>query len=53
MRVLTDRYLLVAGFSLVVGLIALTDSRLQVAAVVELVLAGCCTGASLRAPREV
>jgi hypothetical protein len=53
MRWLTDRYLLVAGFSLVVGLIALTDSHMQIVAVAELVLAGLCTGASLRAPRDV
>jgi hypothetical protein len=47
MHVLTDRYLLVAAFSLVVGLIALTDSRMQIFAVMELMLAGICTGASL------
>ena len=52
MRLLIDRYLLVAGFSLFVGLIALTDSRMQLFAVVELVLAGICTGASLRAPQD-
>jgi hypothetical protein len=52
MRWLVDRYLLVAGFSLFVGLIALTDSHMQMFAAMELVLAGICTGASLRAPQD-
>jgi hypothetical protein len=52
MRWLVDRYVLAAGFSLFVGLVALTDSRMQTAAIIELVLAGLCTGASLRAPQD-
>jgi hypothetical protein len=52
MRWLIDRYFLAAGFSLFVGLIALTDSRMQIFAVLELVLAGISIGVSLRVPQD-
>jgi hypothetical protein len=52
MRWLIDRYFLAAGFSLFVGLVALTDGGMQIFAVMELMLASICTGASLRAPQD-